>query len=639
MVDWAERFRKLSKESSNGGRFLVSRVEVARGPMLAVTEPGVKVITLEACTQLLKTTFIENVLGYFIHLDPGPILVVQPNDKAAETFSKDRLAPMIRDTKVLRAVFGEAKARDAGATLTHKQFPGGHVTMVGANSPTNLAMRPIRVLLCDEIDKYPASAGSEGPPIDLAKERQAEFAANSLTIEACSPTISGRSAINISYDESDQRRPFVACPRCGEKQVLVWDRLRWGKDGNGKPDLNTVAYHCSGCREPWTEAERLQALRQVWWRQTRPFMCCGEHQAAEQWTDAGRVVCRDCGVLAVPNEHAGFNASKLYAPKQSLRDLVAKWLRAFRRGDKAKKTFWNTQLALTWKEAEDAPEWDEVYQRRDAYLCGTVPAGVILLQAGVDVQKDRIEVGIWGFGRSRQRWLIEHRVLPGSVTQPEVWAALAAMFEETWPHANGGELGVDQWGIDSSGFTADVYAFVRGQAGRSNVHAVDGQDNYGAPYLGVGAKDASAAGKKLRRGLKTVKVGVSYCKKELIDQLALRRPEGEEPFPPGFVHLPGDVTHEAVKQLTSEELTTVESRNGRSRRSWGVIPGRRNEVLDCANYARGMAAMRGWDRMRESQFQAMEQRIKPVAGEAPAVVAPPPARRVGRSNYLARQGR
>lgn len=128
VVEWAEKHRRLSKESSNGGRFITSRVEVARGPMLAATEPGVRTITLMACTQLLKTTVIENIIGRFAHLDPCPILVVQPKDDAAETFSKDRLAPMIRDTPALRDLFGAARARDAGSTLGHKQFPGGQVT-------------------------------------------------------------------------------------------------------------------------------------------------------------------------------------------------------------------------------------------------------------------------------------------------------------------------------------------------------------------------------------------------------------------------------------------------------------------------------------------------------------------------------
>lgn len=609
VVEWAERHRRLSKESSNGGRFIVSRVEVARGPMLAATEPGVSVITLMACTQLLKTTVIENILGRFMHIDPCPILVVQPKDDAAETFSKDRLAPMIRDTEVLREIFGDAKAKDSGATLTHKQFPGGHITLVGSNSPTNLAMRPIRLLTCDEIDKYPLSAGGEGSPIDLAEERQAEFKANSLSVRACSPTVAGRSAIEASYEESDQRRAFVKCPHCPTWQSLEWERVRFEKDEGGKINASSARIECVNCEKPWTESQRLVALRKIEWRQTRSFTCCGENQSPERWAPEAhgvrRALCIHCGTEAVPNDHAGFQASKLYAPKQTIRETVAKFARALRRGPEALRTFFNTQLARTWKEGADAPEWQDVYGRRDGDLSGTVSIAALVLFAGVDVQKDRLEVGVWGFGRNRERWLVEHRVLPGDTNRAEVWNDLAAMFSETWDHASGAEISVRDWGIDSSGFTSEVYAFVRSQAGRGNVHAVDGQDSYAGAFLGVGAKDSTPAGKKLRRGLKTVRVGVSFAKQELMGCLALQRPAKDQPFPAGFVHLPQDVTEDQVKQLTSEELITHVSR-GRTRREWVPIGGRRNEVLDCANYARGLAAMRGWDRWRESHWRDLE---------------------------------
>lgn len=611
VVEWAEKFRRLSRESSNGGRFVVSRVEVARGPMLWATEPGVRIITLMACTQLLKTTVIENIVGRFAHLDPCPMLLVFPKDDAAETFSKDRLAPMIRDTPVLRTLFGEAKATDAGATLGHKQFEGGHVTLVGSNSPTNLSMRPIRLLGCDEIDKYPLSAGGEGPPIDLAVERQAEFAANALTVLACSPTIAGRSAIEASYDESDQRRPYVCCPHpgCGTWQPLEWDRVKFDKDAQDHIRPETARYECVACDQPWSEAQRLGALREVEWRQTRPFTCCGEHQTAERWAAEAhgvrRALCVHCGTEAVSNEHAGGVASKLYAPKQTIRETVAKFARALRRGPEALRTFYNTQLARTWKEGADTPEWQDVYARRGTYLAGTVSRGALILFGGVDVQKDRIEVSIWGFGRNRERWLIEHRVLPGDTGRAEVWADLTKVFDETWEHENGAEMAVRDWGIDSGAYTAEVYAFVRSMAGRGNVHAVDGQDSYAGAFLGVGAKDTTAAGKKLRRGLKTVRIGVSFAKQEMMGCLALHRPAAGQDFPAGFVHLPRDVQEDGVKQLTAEELV-VSVKRGRTRREWVPMGGRRNEWLDCANYARGLAAMRGWDRWREAHWRDLE---------------------------------
>ena len=630
VVQWAEAFRKLSKESSNGGKFITAKVEVARGPMLWATEPGVSKMTLMACTQLLKTTVIENITGRFIHLDPCPILGVLPKDDAAETFSKDRLAPMIRDTKVLRDLFGEAKSRDAGATLTHKQFPGGHITLVGASSPTNLAMRPIRLLVCDEIDKFPLSAGGEGPPIDLAEERQAEFKTNSLTVLACSPTIAGRSAIEASYEESDQRKAFVCCPHpgCGTWQPLEWEQVRFDKDGDGKILVSSAHYECVSCERPWTEAQRLAALKRIEWRQTKTFSCCGEKQVPEQWAALAygvrRALCRHCGSQAISNEHAGGQASKLYAPKQTIKETVAKFARALRRGPEALRAFFNTQLARTWKEGVDAPEWKDVYARRDDYLSGTVSPGALILFAGADVQKDRIEVSVWGFGRNRERWLVEHRVLTGDTSRGPVWAELSAMFEETWEHPSGTEMAVRDWGIDSSAFTDVVYAFVRSQAGRGNVHAIDGQDSYSNIFLGLGSKDTNPRGKKIRRGLKTVRIGVSLAKQEMMSCLGLQRPAAGAAFPAGFIHLPRDVSEDGVQQLTAEELVVNLSR-GKTRREWVPIGGRRNEWLDCANYARGLAAMRGWDRWRETQWRGLEDGLgieRETAAPKPEIAVP-----------------
>ncbi len=632
--DWAERFRRLSRESSTGGRFIVSKVEVARGPMLAVTESGVHTLTVQAATQMLKTTLIENTIGRFAHVDPCPMLLVYPKDDAAEAFSKDRLSPMIRDTAVLRTLFAEAKARDSGDTLSHKQFDGGHITMVGANSPMNLAMRPIRIALFDEVDLYPLSAGGKGPPIRLAEERLSEFWSQRLSIRVCSPTREG-GAIDMSYKASDQRRAFVDCPHCKAPQVLVWGQVRWEKDARGRIQTSTARYHCIECNAPWSEADRLRSLEKIEWRQTREFDCCGKNQKPERWKSVegvARALCIDCGKLAVPNEHAGFHVSKLYAPKQSIRDLVKKYRDALEEGEEALKAFNNTQLALTWKEASEAPEWNIVYERRDKYKLGTCPAGVLMLFAGVDVQKDRLEVRIWGFGRNRQRWLIDVKILLGSPTTSDVWKELAKLFETTWSHELGGEMVVRDWGIDSAAFGSEVAAFVRAQRGRGNVHATRGHDKYESAFLGLGAMEVSSAGKKLSRGLKTLKIGVSFCKQELVGQLGLEKPVGDAPYPVGFVHLPEDVTDDEVKQITSEQLVTRVVR-GRMKREWDVIEGRRNEGLDCANIARGLAAMRGWDRWREAKFAELEALIaidKPTPTGGGGTTPPPAARRFER---------
>ncbi|HEY1927601.1 MAG TPA: phage terminase large subunit family protein, partial [Caulobacteraceae bacterium] len=170
--DWADRFRRHGKGAgSTAGAWRTSRVEVSRGPMLAATEPGVHVITAMVATQLLKTSLLENVFGYHAHLDPCPILLVQPKEDAAEAFSKERVQPLIAATPALREIIGSSKTRKAESTLTYKAFPGGFLALVGAGSPDNLARRPVRIVLYDEIDKY--SVTKEGDPLDLGDERTA----------------------------------------------------------------------------------------------------------------------------------------------------------------------------------------------------------------------------------------------------------------------------------------------------------------------------------------------------------------------------------------------------------------------------------------------------------------------------------
>jgi phage terminase large subunit GpA-like protein len=289
-------------------------------------------------------------------------------------------------------------------------------------------------------------------------------------------------------------------------------------------------------------------------------------------------------------ETVGYHLSALYSPVgwSSWVEIAQRWTAA--QGDPTLlKVFVNTILGETWQERGDAPDWDAVYARRDGYRSGSVPRGVLVLFAGCDVQKDRIEVSIWGFGRRRERWLIEHRTLVGATNRPEVWSELAGMFEETWQHEDGAELAVRDWGIDSGAFAPEVSAFVRLQRGRGNVHAIDGLDRDHSAFIRIGKMDVTIKGKKLKGGLKTLGIGVSYCKQELVGQLALEKSDDE--YPVGFVHLPGDVSQETVKQLTAESLVTRTVR-GRVKREWRIMEGRRNEALDCANYARGLADWR-----------------------------------------------
>ena len=173
---WADRYRKLSAESAaEPGQWNTDRAPYQREILDAVNDPACEEVVIMSSAQVGKTELILNTIGYYVDYDPAPILVVQPTLDMAQAFSKDRLAPMIRDTPALTDKVKDSKSRDSGNTILHKKFPGGHITMAGANSPASLASRPIRIVLMDETDRYPASAGGEGNPIKLAEKRTNTF--------------------------------------------------------------------------------------------------------------------------------------------------------------------------------------------------------------------------------------------------------------------------------------------------------------------------------------------------------------------------------------------------------------------------------------------------------------------------------
>jgi phage terminase large subunit GpA-like protein len=253
--------------------------------MLAATESRVHVITVMCCTQLMKTALLENLFGYFAHLDPCPILLLQPKEEAAGQFSKERISPLVRVTQVLRRLIGDSRQKSLKETIFYNAFTGGFLALAGAGSPDNLVRRPIRVLLADEVPII-----REGDPITLAEERTATFALTWLSVRACSPTVEDESRIADSYAESDQRRASVVCPHCEHRQFLDFFRhVQWTKEGDRHLTKSAMIYcECSGAG--WSEGERLRSLQTIRWHQTKPFEYCGERHSS----DLANIRCGQC---------------------------------------------------------------------------------------------------------------------------------------------------------------------------------------------------------------------------------------------------------------------------------------------------------------------------------------------------------
>ena len=584
--EWADTFRRLGSEASaEVGRWHTSRAEYQRGMMDALHEAGIHMVVFMTSAQVGKSEVLLNILARFMHLEPAPILMLQPTLELAEAFSKDRIAPMIASTPELSAKVSDPRSRDSGNTLLHKKYAGGHITLAGANSPASLASRPIRIVLADEVDRYPASAGAEGDPLSLASKRTATFR-NRRIIVVSTPTVEGASRIQTAFKETDQRYFLVPCPDCDHAQRLVWQRIRYDEK-----NPKVVHYECENCGVLIPESRKNGMIEKGRWVATAPT-----------------------------NGKAGFHISELYSTFRKWSETVEDYLAA-RDNPHMLRAWWNTAMGEPYADPGEAPEWERLFDRRESFPMGTVPAGALVLTAGVDIQADRIEAQVIAWGRGRESWSVDYRVFPGDTEQADVWQALREYLGKMFPHASGASLPIARAAIDSGYKTSRVYEFVRG-CNAEQVIAIKGVVNLEAPIASPKALDVVVTkGKRtLRRTLQAWRVGVSHLKGELYGCLRLPRPtEKGQVFPAGYCHFP-EYDSEFFRQLTAEALVTEKvKKTGAPVRYWRLMRDR-NEALDTWVYARAAAAHLGIDRFQETKWKQMEQELQ-------VGVAPKPLRR------------
>lgn len=629
LPDWADEYRWLSKSSSAmAGPWVTSNVEIARGPMMAVTEPGVRLITVMVSTQTLKTSLLENIIGYFVHLDPSPILLLQPKDEFAEAFSKERLLPMVRESAVLKDLMRDSKSRKSNDTIKYKTFPGGFLALASAGSPTNLAMRAIRLVLEDEIDKYLAT--KEGDPILLAEERMATFRGTELAVRACSPTLIETSRIYKSFLDGDQRRAFIQCPHCGEWILLdFFKNVEWPKSAGGVHMPKQAELHCQECGGCISEPQRMKAVttkHAIRWRQTRPFRCCDLEQdpMSERlwdWDDerqVGYAKCKVCGTNPVDHTHASFTAGKLYSPFTSVATLAEKFV-ATKDDPESKQTFINTQLGWPFsQENMKNTTADTLLARREFYKA-EVPAEVTLLTAGVDVQAGgtanigRFEVEVVGWGADDESWSIGTYVISGDPATKELWDELEEVLVRPYKHELGFNIHLMGACIDTGGYANHhAFEFCRKRIGR-NIWPIKGASDRGSWSTIWPDKERH---EKFRTGYKPIIIGVSQAKEVVRGQLFQATP-GKN-----YCHFPHDRDPAWFDQLLAERIV-LEKVAGTVVRKWEKIPGRNNEALDCRVYA--LAALQGLritrrlkeDRLREEQVR-IAQEIVGAKGVPPA---------------------
>lgn len=512
--------------------------------MDAFSDPTTETLVVMSSAQVGKSEVILNALGQIIDQQPGPVLVLQPTLDMSRTFSTDRIAPMVRDCTRIRDRVSDPKSKSGEATILHRNFEGGHYTLIGANAPSGLAGRPIKYLFADEVDRYPQSAGAEGDPIKLAMKRTTTYHNRKLVVTS-TPTVKGVSRIEEWFEQGNQSYYYVPCTQCGEYQKLEWGNVKFEREDK-KLIPGSVYYECEKCQAHLTEADKLKMVARGKWVATFP--------------ERTRV--------------KSFHISELYSPWSTWENVVLNFLESKDNVENL-RVFINTCLGQSW-------DSDEVTQIDEATLSSKVedyqqlPNNVLLLTAGVDTQDTWLEAVVYGYAAGEESWVVDRKQIVGSPASGETWDQLLQYLQKVYRREDGVTLRVACTAIDSGGnFTQQVYDFCK----RNELHrifAIKGFAGQGHPII-------SKFSIRGRAKVKLYNVGVDTAKEEIYSRLQ------KEDFGPGYIHFSREVCDtEFFRQLTAEKQTRRYVR-GFPKIMWQKIRAR-NEVLDCTVYA--LAAMR-----------------------------------------------
>jgi phage terminase large subunit GpA-like protein len=554
LTEWADSERRVSIGSSKPGQWKTSATPYLKEIMNAISDAGVEKVVIMSAAQIGKTDgCVLNPIGYFMRHDPSPILVVQPTLEMAQAFSKERLVPMLNDTPTLRGKINDKK-RDSAGTILYKRFPGGYIAIVGANSSAGLRSRPIRILLADEIDAYPPTAGKEGDPLLLAEKRLTTFW-NSKEVNVSTPTVKGASRIEIEFENSTKEFWNVPCPSCGALQPLEWGGVVFDKE-----NLGDVRYVCAKCGEISDETEWKAGFAE------------------------GRFVAEFPG-----GKIRGFHLNAL---SSLIGDGWSKIAEDFLIANEEKKkgniellkVWTNTVLGQTWEEEGATIEEDALYKRREKYNSET-PEEVICLTAGVDTQDDRFEIEVVGWGYEKESWGVKYHRIFGDPKRPEIWDALDAFLNQTFTKPDGTKLKIARVCVDAGGhFFNSVIKFCKPRIARG-VYPIRGRAGFDVPYIPKPSKNN-------RERIPMFTLGVDTGKALIYQSLGVEN-EGAN-----YCHFPKEADRgydEAYfKGLTSEKMVLTYNK-GKAVYVWRLKDSahKRNEPLDCRNYAQAALEISG----------------------------------------------
>ena len=596
--EWADGSRMLPAENAEPGPWRTARVPYLREIMdqLSVGSATEQVVFMKGA-QTGGTEAALNAIGYWIDHAPGSILAVWPSIDMVRRNSRTRIEPLIAGTPAIRRKIVAPKAKEPGNTIALKEFPGGSLMMTGANSAVGLRSTAARYLVLDEVDGFPMDADEEGDPVSLAIQRTVTFRGRRKIIMISTPTIAGISRIERAWLESDRRRYHVPCPHCEAFQPLEWSGVRWPQD-----EPERAFYVCRECGGIIEEHQKPAILAAGRWEAEAP------------------------GVAKA----AGYHLSALYSPFETWAQIALDFLAA--KDDPTRlKTWVNLKLGEAFEDRETAPLPADTLQARaedlDAPWTALLPDGVVVITAGVDVQDNRIEVELVGWGRNEESWSLDYQIIHGDPAGPEPWIALDRILGARFAHPRAvPDLPVMAAAVDTGGHrTSQVMDYSSARLNR-RIWAIKGKGGAGVPaWPRRPPKPRKASTTPLHI------VGVDGLKHQLLARLRLTGAG------PGVCHFPADRDPTWFAGLLAEKPVRKFTR-GLARIEWILDRGVRNEPLDCRVYA--IAALAGLGAAGFSLSDAASRmQASPLRDLSPASSTPSNGRTVVRSSWMERMSR
>jgi len=541
----------------------------------------------------------------------------QPTDDDRDSFVKSEVDPMIAGVKAVAAA--KRSTKGAEDTIKLKQFRASVLHLLGGKAARAYRRITVADVKLDEIDAFDRKVEKSSDPITLARGRL-EGAAFPKLIVGGTPRIKHNSHIEdrAALAEADMRYQ-ISCIHCGVEHPLIWGgkKVAHGfKWDPGQPD--TVRHLCPHCRGAITQADYLRNWEGAW-------VCSktGLRYGADcVWRDAA-------GNPTKPPRHIVVRLWTAYSPQRDWPDIVREFLAAHAKlqagDDGPMQGFVNETLGETWELKTDSADEHELMARAGGYQLRTVPPGCLILAAGVDVQDNRFEVVVWGYGRGEEMWVIDYQVIEANPADERDWDKLDAYLASRFPQVGRrSTLGIEAVGIDTGGhFTHAVYNFVRVRE-RRRFAALKGSQFDGRPIKGKASRlDVNWRGQVIKRGVKLWEVGTDTAKDLLFGRLQITRPG------PGCIHFPEGLPKDFYDQLTAEGRAEVNTSGGKKFR-W-VKRRARNEVLDCTVYALFCSQLLDLHRYTESMWDRLEAAVEPApdlfsepVDPAPMPVPPPP---------------